>query len=39
MPASDCDQPRPAFGFLPWLAFFFFDNLRFAVFFDMAETL
>ena len=28
-------QPRPQFGFLPWLAFFFFLSLRFTVRFDM----
>ena len=28
-------QPRPQFGFLPWLAFFFFLSLRLTVRFDM----
>ena len=31
-------QPRPQFGFLPWLAFFFERSLRFTVRFDMAEA-
>ena len=33
-PLSD-RQPRPQFGFLPWLAFFFERSLRFTVRFDM----
>ena len=32
---SASGQPRPQFGFLPWLAFFFVLSLRFTVRFDM----
>ena len=31
-------QPRPQFGFLPWLAFFFALSLRFTVRFDISGT-
>ena len=31
-------QPRPQFGFLPWLAFFFALSLRFTVRFDIRRT-
>ena len=31
-------QPRPQFGFLPWLAFFLVRSLRLTVRFDMERT-
>ena len=31
-------QPRPQFGFLPWLAFFFLRSLRFTVRLDTGGT-
>ena len=31
-------QPRPQFGFLPWLAFFFFRSLRLTVRLDTSAT-
>ena len=31
-------QPRPQFGFLPWLAFFFLRSLRFTVRLDTSGT-
>ena len=37
--AASEGQPRPQFGFLPWLAFFFLRSLRFTVCFDMGDTL
>ena len=35
---SEPRQPRPQFGFLPWLAFFFVLSLRLTVRFDMGRT-
>ena len=35
--AGGGDQPRPQFGFLPWLAFFFVRSLRLTVLFDMGQ--